>query len=52
MRSAFKYLIEKRWLEVKDTPQEIDKLMAEYEKDKDFLDGCFYFNEVEVYNNK
>lgn len=50
MRSAFKYLIEKRWLEAEDTPQEIDRLMAEYEKDNDFLDGHFYFHEVKVYN--
>lgn len=50
MRSAFKYLIEKRWLEVENTPQEIDRLITEYKKDKDFLDGRFYFNKVKVYN--
>lgn len=50
MRSAFQYLIEGGWLTVfKPIDEALTDLVAEYERNKNFLDGDFYFHEIEVY---
>lgn len=50
MRSAFQYLIKGGWLTVfKPVDKALTDLMAEYERDKNFLDGNFYFHKIEVY---
>lgn len=50
MRSAFQYLIEGGWLTVfKPIDEALTDLVTEYERDKNFLDGDFYFHEIEVY---
>jgi len=50
MCSAFQYLIEGGWLTVfKPINEALTDLVAEYERNKNFLDGDFYFHEIEVY---
>lgn len=50
MHSAFQYLIEGGWLTVfKPIDEALTDLVAEYERNKNFLDGDFYFHEIEVY---
>lgn len=50
IRSAFQYLIEGGWLTVfKPVNEALNDLVAEYEKDKNFLNGDFYFHEIEIY---
>lgn len=50
MRLAFQYLIEGGWLTVfKPIDEALTDLVSEYERDKNFLNGNFYFHEIEVY---
>ena len=55
MRSAFEYLLIAGWLprnENKSMLENINDLMREYEKDPYFLDGQFYFNEIDIFQGE
>ena len=53
MRSAFEYLLIGGWLTTpKPIPESVNDLMAEYERNPDFLDGEFYFHEIDIYQSK
>lgn len=51
MRSAFEYLLMQEWLpqNALTIPERIDELMAKYKEDPDFLDGNFYFHEIDIF---
>ena len=55
MRSAFEYLLIAGWLprnENKSMLENINDLMREYEKDPYFLDGQFYFHEIDIFQGE
>ena len=55
MHSAFEYLLIAGWLprnENKSMLENINDLMREYEKDPYFLDGQFYFNEIDIFQGE
>ena len=55
MRSAFEYLLIAEWLprnENKTMLENIHDLMEEYEKNPDFLDGQFYFHEINIFQGE
>ena len=55
MRSAFEYLLIAGWLprnENKSMLENINDLMKEYEKDSYFLDGQFYFHEIDIFQGE
>ncbi len=54
MRSAFEYLLMQEWLpqDSLSIPERLDELMAEYNKNPDFLDGNFYFHEIDIFKGE
>ena len=51
MRSAFEYLLIAEWLprnENKSMLENINDLMEKYKKNPNFLDGRFYFHEINI----
>lgn len=54
MRSAFEYLLTQEWLpqDSLSIPERLDELMAEYNKNSDFLDGNFYFHEIDIFKGE
>lgn len=55
MRSAFEYLLIAEWLprnENKSMLENINDLIKEYEKNPDFLDGQFYFHEIDIFQGE
>lgn len=54
MRSAFEYLLMQEWLPQNSLsiPERLDELMAEYNKNPDFLDGNFYFHEIDIFKGE
>ena len=55
MRSAFEYLLIAGWLprnENKSMLENINDLMKEYEKNPEFLDGQFYFYEIDIFQGE
>ena len=51
MRSAFEYLLLMEWLPQNNMNRSarIDDLMREYEENPNFLDGQFYFHEINIF---
>lgn len=49
MRSAFEWLLLEEWIAGGVSQKNINNLMSEYEKDKNFLDGQFYFHEINIF---
>lgn len=55
MRSAFEWLLKEGWLprdDKKSMLENINHLMREYEKNPDFLDGEFYFHEINIFQGE
>ena len=55
MRSAFEWLLIKGWLprdDKKSMLENINYLMKEYEKNPDFLNGQFYFHEINIFHGE
>lgn len=54
MRSAFEYLLIAEWLPQNSLsiPERLDELMTEYNKNPDFLDGNFYFHEIDIFKGE
>ena len=55
MRSAFEWLLIKGWLprdDKKSMLENINDLMKEYEKNPEFLDGQFYFYEIDIFHGE
>ena len=55
MRSAFEWLLIEEWLprnENKSMLENINDLMKKYEKNPNFLDGEFYFHEVNIFKGE
>lgn len=54
MRSAFEYLLMQEWLPQNSLsiPERLDELMAEYNKNPDFLNGNFYFHEIDIFKGE
>ena len=55
MRSAFEWLLIEGWLprdDKKSILENIYDLMEEYEKNPNFLDGQFYFHEINIFQGE
>ena len=55
MRSAFEWLLIEGWLprdDKKSMLENINYLMKEYEKNPDFLNGQFYFHEINIFHGE
>lgn len=54
MRSVFEWLLIQEWLPQNSLsiPERLDELMAEYSKNPDFLDGNFYFHEIDIFKGE